>query len=124
MQVHNQFTTVHFLIVSVVLLIINLLVIKLKKQNWKTLKNWKSLIFAFVLVLLGLLYTETSIDKGWKIETYGFPQYILLNKSSIDQNAFLNMRIMRFDYINFIQNLIVFYLLMNIFMISFKKKKV
>lgn len=124
MQVHNQFTTVHFLIASVVLLIINLLVIKLKKQNWKTLKNWKTLIFAFVLVLLGLLYTETSIDKDWKFETYGFPRYILLNKSSIDQNAFVNMGITRFDYINFIQNLIVFYLLMNVFMISFKREKV
>jgi hypothetical protein len=121
MEIQHQFTTIYSLTASAILLIINLLVIRLKKQNWKTLINWKAFVFSFLLVLLGLFYSKTSIVPDWKMQTYGFPQYIFMSKSSSGQDAFLSIGIKRFEYINFIQNLILFYLLINIFMISYKK---
>ncbi len=123
MEVYAQFTLVYSVMVSVILLFINLMMIRLKKQDWKILGSWNTLILALVFVLIGLLHSEMSIDKDWKMEAYGFPHPVLLSKSSIDQNAFLHIGIMRFHYINFILNLILFYLLINVFIIGFKQKK-
>jgi len=105
MEVYEQFTPVYSVMTSVILLLINLLMIRLKKQDWKTLRSWKTLILALIFVLMGLLHSEMSIGEDWKMEAYGFPHPILLSKSSIDQNSFLHIGIMRFHYINFILNL-------------------
>lgn len=123
MEIHNQLTPVYFLIVSIVLLIINILALPLKKQSWKTLISRKALVLSLLLVVLGLLYSETSVNKDWNIETYGFPQYILLSKSSIGKDALVSFGIIRFHYINCIQNLILLYLLINFLLIALQKKK-
>lgn len=123
MEIYEQFTPVYSVIISVILLFISLVMIRLKKQDWKILGSWKTLILALVFVLSGLMHSEVSVDKDWKMEAYGFPHPVLLSKSSIDQNAFLQIGIMRFHYINFILNLILFYLLINVFIIGFKQKK-
>jgi len=113
MDFHNQFTFFYFLAILIILLIVNYIALKAKKQNWKTLLNWKILMVAIIITFFGLLYTEISVSKDWKIETYGFPKYFYLKKSSIEKESFLSLGIVRFHFINFIQNFILFYFLIN-----------
>lgn len=123
MDFHNQFTFFYFLAILIILLIVNYIALKAKKQNWKTLLNWKILMVAIIITFLGLLYTEISMSKDWKIETYGFPKYFYLKKSSIEKENFLSLGIVRFHFINFIQNFILFYFLINFIWIIGKPQK-
>ncbi|PJJ67235.1 hypothetical protein CLV73_1237 [Chryseobacterium geocarposphaerae] len=123
MNFHNQFTTAYFLIVLCVLTIANFVVIRQRKLSWKLLLDWKIILFTLIITFLGLLYTEISVSKDWKIETYGFPKYFYLKKSSIGKDNFLSFGIVRFHFINFVQNFILFYLLVNLIWIIKTKKR-
>lgn len=121
MDIHNQFTSMYFLFLFIIFVVINLVILRFKKQNWKVLLDWKVIASAVVLTLLGLLYCESSKSNNWLIETFGFPKYFYLKKSSLGKDAFMDWGIVRFDYINFLQNFILIFLLLYIFKLIFKK---
>ena len=121
MDIHNQFTTTHFLILLTVFIVINLVILRFKKQNWAVLLDWKVMISAIVITLLGLFYFQTSNSKDWIIETAGFPKYFYFKKSSLGKEVFMNWGIVRFDYVNFLQNFILIFLLTHIFKLVLKK---
>lgn len=121
---HNEFTFYHFLILSVILLIVDIFILKFRKINWRDLLNWKILLLALVVTLLGLFYSELNFEKDWKIISYGFPKGFYFEKISLGKQIFMKFTITRFDYMNFIQNFILYFLLINIFQVfNFKKSK-
>jgi amino acid transporter len=115
MDIHNQFTSMYFLLIFTIFVAVNLVILRFKKQNWKVLFDWKVIATAFVITLLGLLYCESSKSNDWLIETSGFPKYFYLKKSSLGKDALMDWGIVQFDYINFLQNLILIFLLLDIF---------
>ena len=83
--------------------------------------DWKVIALAFIITLLGLLYCESSKSNDWLIETSGFPKYFYLKKSSLGKDALMDWGIVQFDYINFLQNLILIFLVLDIFKLIFKR---
>lgn len=121
MDIHHQFTSMYFLLLLTVFIVINLVILRFKKQNWKVLLGWKVMALAFVITFLGLLYSESSKSEDWLIETYGFPKYFYFKKSSLGKDAFMDWGIVQFDYINFLQNFILIFLLADIFKLLLKR---
>lgn len=121
MEIHNHFTNVHYVIVLTIFVITNLVVLRLKKQNWKALVDWKVISLAVIITLLGLLYNESSKSNDWLIETSGFPKHFYLKKSSV--GSFVSFGIMKFNIINLIQNFTLFYFLTYTIFLIFNRKK-
>ncbi|PQA93824.1 hypothetical protein SAMN05421796_106108 [Chryseobacterium piscicola] len=121
MDIHNQFTSMYFLLLFIIFVVINLIILRFKKQNWRVLLDWKVIALAFIITLLGLLYCESSKSNDWLIETSGFPKYFYLKKSSLGKDALMDWGIVQFDYINFLQNLILIFLVLDIFKLIFKR---
>ena len=121
MDIHNQFTSTYFLLLFIIFVVINLIILRFKKQNWRVLLDWKVIALAFIITLLGLLYCESSKSNDWLIETSGFPKYFYLKKSSLGKDALMDWGIVQFDYINFLQNLILIFLVLDIFKLIFKR---
>ncbi|AZA49655.1 hypothetical protein EG346_16360 [Chryseobacterium carnipullorum] len=115
MDIHNQFTSMYFLLLFTTFVALNLIILRFKKQNWKVLFDWKVIVSAFVITLLGLSYCESSKSNDWLIETSGFPKYFYLKKSSLGKDSLVDWGIVQFDYINFLENLILIFLLIDIF---------
>ncbi|WP_223605451.1 hypothetical protein [Chryseobacterium sp. OSA05B] len=115
MDIHNQFTSMYFLLLFTTFVALNLIILRFKKQNWKVLFDWKVIVSAFVITLLGLSYCESSKSNDWLIETSGFPKYFYLKKSSLGKDSLMDWGIVQFDYINFLENLILIFLLIDIF---------
>ncbi|WP_179473025.1 hypothetical protein [Chryseobacterium sp. H1D6B] len=90
-------------------------------MNNKVLFDWKTAVLAVTVTFLGLFYTEISNSKDWMVKTYGFPEYFYMKKSS-GAGGFLSFGIMRTNYIHFVQNFSLFYLLINSIRLIFKKK--
>jgi amino acid transporter len=121
MNIHNQFTSTYFLLLFIIFVVINLIILRFKKQNWKALLDWKVISLAIIITLLGLLYDESSKSNDWLIETSGFPKHFYLKKSSLGKDAFTNWGIVSFDYINFLQNFILIFLLLDIVKLTLKR---
>ncbi|GAA4162102.1 hypothetical protein GCM10022217_28940 [Chryseobacterium ginsenosidimutans] len=122
MDFHNQFTLYHFLAFTILLLVISFIILRFKKLNGKTLLDWKVGLLALLVTLLGLFYSETSNAKDWIVKSYGFPRGFYLEKISSGKDAFISWGIVRLDYMNFVQNFILFFLLINIFRLILKKR--
>ena len=114
MNLYTQFTFLHFLILSIILLIFNLFLIKYKNQNFKSLLNWKVFIIALIITFLGLFYYEMRYSGDWLLKSFGFPRDFYVQKFSTNNNSFVRFDVIRFDYINFFQNLILYYLISNL----------
>ena len=121
MNIHNQFTFNHFIIFLIFLLVVNLLIFKFKKRDWREFFNWKSILLALVFTFLGLFYSEISHSKGWIVKTYGFPRYFYLTKKPFGGPFCVEIFIQEFKYLNFIQDFILFYLSLNLIKTIFKK---
>ena len=114
MNIHNQFTFNHFIIFLIFLLVVNLLIFKFKKRDWREFFNWKSILLALVFTFLGLFYSEISHSKDWIVKTYGFPRYFYLTKKPFGEPICVEIFIQEFKYLNFIQDFILFYLSLNL----------
>lgn len=121
MNIHNQFTFNHFIILSIILLIVNFLIFKFKERNRKELFNQKLILVALVLTFLGLFYSEMSSSGDWLENSFGFPRSFYIEKISRNPSAFVKFEIFRIDYLNFIQNFVLFFLLLNLIKEFFKK---
>ncbi|MFC3158227.1 hypothetical protein SAMN05443633_110102 [Chryseobacterium arachidis] len=123
MDFHNHFTTTYFLALLSVLIIANFAVIRQRKLNWKLLLDWKIILLTLIVTFAGLLYYETSNSKDWIIKTYGFPKYFYLKKYSANTDHFLSFGILRIDYINFIQNFVLFFLVVGFIFLWMKRTR-
>ena len=74
MDIHNQFTSMYFLLLFIIFVVINLIILRFKKQNWRVLLDWKVIEIKKKKTLLGWLECETSKTKDRLIETSGFPK--------------------------------------------------
>ncbi len=123
MDFHNYFTTTYFLALLFVLIIANFVVIRQRKLSWKLLLDWKIILLTLIITFAGLLYSETSNSKDWIIKTYGFPKYFYLKKYSVGADHFLSFGILRIDYINFIQNFVLFFLVVGLIFLWMKRTR-
>lgn len=114
MNIHNQFTFNHFIIFLIFLLVVNLLIFKFKKRDWREFFNWKSILLALVFTFLGLFYSEITHSNDWIVKTYGFPRYFYLTKKPFGEPICVEFFIQEFKYLNFIQDFILFYLSLNL----------
>ena len=114
MNIHNQFTFNHFIIFLIFLLVVNLLIFKFKKRDWRELFNLKLILLALVFTFLGLFYSETTHSNDWIVKTYGFPRYFYLTKKPFGGPFCVEIFIQEFKYLNFIQDFILFYLSLNL----------
>ena len=121
MNIHNQFTFNHFIIFLIFLLVVNLLIFKFKKRDWREFFNWKSILLALVFTFLGLFYSEISHSKVWIVKTYGFPNFFCLTKKTFGEPICVEFFIQEFKYLNFIQNFSLFFLSLNLIKTIFKK---
>ncbi len=121
MNFHNQFTFYHFLLLSIILLIINILFLKFKKKPLKEFFSWKVLLFSILFTFLGLFYSEFRRSGDWFIDSFGFPRGFFEYKELRKSNGFTFFTTQYFNIFYFSQNLILFYLVSNLILKFFKK---
>lgn len=121
MNIHNQFTFTHFVVFSIILLIVNFLIFKFKKRDGREFFNWKLILLALIFTFLGLFYSEMSSSGDWNEENFGFPRSFYIEKLSKIPSAYVKFEIFRIDYFNFLQNFTLFFLSLNLIKIIFKK---
>ena len=114
MSIHNQFSFIYFIAFTVILLVVNLLIFKFKKRDWREFFNWKSILLALVFTFLGLFYSEITHSNDWIVKTYGFPRCFYLTKKPFGEPICVEFFIQEFKYLNFIQDFILFYLSLNL----------
>ena len=120
MNIHNQFTFNHFIIFLIFLLVVNLLIFKFKKRDWRELFNLKLILLALVFTFLGLFYSETTHSNDWIIKTYGLPRYFYLTKKPFGGPFCVEIFIQEFKFLNFIQDFLLFFLSLNLIKAIFK----
>ena len=120
MNIHNQFTFNHFIIFLIFLLVVNLLIIKFQKRDWRELFNLKLILLALAFTFLGLFYSEILHSKGWIVKTYGFPKFFYLEKKPFEEPICVEFFIQEFKYLNFIQDFLLFFLSLNLIKAIFK----
>ena len=121
MNIHNQLTFNHFIIFLIFLLVVNILIFKFKKRDWREFFNWKLILLALVFTFLGLFYSEISHSKDWIVKTYGFPKFFYLEKKPFEEPICVEFFIQEFKFLNFIQDFLLFYLSLNLIKTIFKK---
>ena len=121
MNIHNQFTFNHFIIFLIFLLVVNILIFKFKKRDWRELFNLKLILLALAFTFLGLFYSEILHSKGWIVKTYGFPKFFYLEKKTFEEPICVEFFIQEFKYLNFIQDFLLFFLSLNLIKAIFKK---
>jgi hypothetical protein len=114
MNIHNQFTFNHFIIFLIFLLVVNLLIIKFQKRDWRELFNLKLILLALAFTFLGLFYSEILHSKGWIVKTYGFPKFFYLEKKPFEEPICVEFFIQEFKFLNFIQDFLLFLLSLNL----------
>ena len=120
MNIHNQFTFNHFIIFLIFLLVVNLLIFKFKKRDWRELFNLKLILLALAFTFLGLFYSEILHSKGWIVKTYGFPKFFYLEKKPFEEPICVEFFIQEFKFLNFIQDYLLFFLSLNLIKAIFK----
>ena len=121
MSIHNQFSFIYFIAFTVILLVVNLLIFKFKKRDWREFFNWKSILLALVFTFLGLFYSEISSSGDWNVKTYGFPRYFYLTKKPFGGPFCVEIFIQEFKYLNFIHDFLFCFLSLNLMILLFKK---
>lgn len=120
MNIHNQFSFNYFNVFTVILLVVNLLIFKFKKRDWRELFNLKLILLALAFTFLGLFYSEILHSKGWIVKTYGFPKFFYLEKKPFEEPICVEFFIQEFKFLNFIQDFLLFFLSLNLIKAIFK----
>jgi hypothetical protein len=120
MNIHNQFSFNYFIVFSIIFLVVNFLIIKFQKGDWRELYNWKLILLALIFTFLGLFYSEISHSNGWIVKTYGFSQFFYLEKKTFGEPICVEFFIQEFKFLNFIQDFLLFFLSLNLIKAIFK----
>lgn len=121
MNIQTQFTFNYFIVFSIILLVVNFILFKFKKTNWREFVSWKLILWALIFTFLGLFYAEISHSSDWMVKTYGFPKYFYLTKIFFGEPVFAEFYIQEFNYLNFLQNFLLTYFFSSLIFKIFKK---
>lgn len=112
-MIHRNFTFTEFFYISVLLLFLIFLFRIIKKQRqWSSRSLLISLIGGIILTVLSLLYSEGGFSGMFEEKSYGFPRQFIEQMRSIEKPNFTGWDRTVFLKFNFIQNLILYFLLM------------
>lgn len=111
-MIHRNFTFTEFFYISVFLLFLIFLFRIIKKQRqWSSRTLLISLIGGIILTILSLLYSEGGNSGMFEVKSYGFPRQFIEQMRSIEKPNLTGWDRTVFLKFNFIQNLILFFLL-------------
>lgn len=111
-MIHRNFTFTEFFYISVFLLFLIFLFRIIKKQRqWSSRTLLISLIGGVILTILSLLYSEGGNSGMFEVKSYGFPRQFIEQMRSIEKPNLTGWDRTVFLKFNFIQNLILYFLL-------------
>ncbi len=111
-MIHRNFTFTEFFYISVFLLFLIFLFRIIKKQRqWSSRTLLISLIGGIILTILSLLYSEGGNSGMFEVKSYGFPRQFIEQMRSIEKPNLTGWDRTVFLKFNFIQNLILYFLL-------------
>ena len=111
-MIHRNFTFTEFFYISVFLLFLIFLFRIIKKQKqWSSSTLLISLIGGIILTILSLLYSEGGNSGMFEVKSYGFPRQFIEQMRSIEKPNLTGWDRTVFLKFNFIQNLILYFLL-------------
>lgn len=111
-MIHRNFTFTEFFYISVFLLFLIFLFRIIKKQRqWSSRTLLISLISGIILTILSLLYSEGGYSGMFEVKSYGFPRQFIEQMRSIEKPNLTGWDRTVFLKFNFIQNLILYFLL-------------
>lgn len=111
-MIHRNFTFAEFFYISVFLLFLIFLFRIIKKQRqWSSRTLLISLIGGIILTILSLLYSEGGNSGMFEVKSYGFPRQFIEQMRSIEKPNLTGWDRTVFLKFNFIQNLILYFLL-------------
>lgn len=111
-MIHRNFTFTEFFYISVFLLFLIFLFRIIKKQRqWSSRTLSISLIGGIILTILSLLYSEGGNSGMFEVKSYGFPRQFIEQMRSIEKPNLTGWDRTVFLKFNFIQNLILYFLL-------------
>lgn len=111
-MIHRNFTFTEFFYISVFLLFLIFLFRIIKKQRqWSSRTLLISLIGGIILTILSLLYSEDGNSGMFEVKSYGFPRQFIEQMRSIEKPNLTGWDRTVFLKFNFIQNLILYFLL-------------
>lgn len=111
-MIHRNFTFTEFFYISVFLLFLIFLSRIIKKQKqWSSRTLLISLIGGIILTILSLLYSEGGNSGMFEVKSYGFPRQFIEQMRSIEKPNLTGWDRTVFLKFNFIQNLILYFLL-------------
>lgn len=111
-MIHRNFTFTEFFSISVFLLFLIFLFRIIKKQRqWSSRTLLISLIGGIILTILSLLYSEGGNSGMFEVKSYGFPRQFIEQMRSIEKPNLTGWDRTVFLKFNFIQNLILYFLL-------------
>lgn len=111
-MIHRNFTFTEFFYISVFLLFLIFLFRIIKKQRqWSSRSLLISLMGGIILTVLSLLYSEGGNSGMYEVKSYGFPRQFIEQMRSIEKPNLIGWDRTVFLKFNFIQNLILYFLL-------------
>ncbi len=111
-MIHRNFTFTEFFYISVFLLFLIFLFRIIKKQRqWSSRSLLISLMGGIILTVLSLLYSEGGNSGMYEVKSYGFPRQFIEQMRSIEKPNLTGWDRTVFLKFNFIQNLILYFLL-------------
>ncbi|WP_164466692.1 hypothetical protein [Chryseobacterium taklimakanense] len=111
-MIHRNFTFTEFFYISVFLLFLIFLFRIIKNQRqWSSRTLLISLIGGIILTILSLLYSEGGNSGMFEVKSYGFPRQFIEQMRSIEKPNLTGWDRTVFLKFNFIQNLILYFLL-------------
>ena len=111
-MIHRNFTFTEFFYISVFLLFLIFLFKVIKKQKqWSSRSILISLAGGIILTIFSLLYSEGGNSGMFEVTSYGFPRQFIEQMRSIEKPNLIGFDWNVFLKFNFIQNLILYFLL-------------
>lgn len=111
-MIHRNFTFTEFFYISVFLLFLIFLFKVIKKQKqWSSRSILISLAGGIILTIFSLLYSEGGNSGMFEVTSYGFPRPFIEQMRSIEKPNLIGLDWNVFLKFNFIQNLILYFLL-------------
>ena len=121
MNIHSQFTFLHFLLIGFILLIANVVLQIFKRRKFKEILNLWIIIAAVIITILTAFYQEKFCSGMYCGTRYGLPRQIFdmahyIGKDQVDVRV-----ISKIHWNYFFQNFLLIFLFLNIIKNILKK---
>ena len=123
MNIHSQFTFLHFLLIGFILLIANVVLQIFKRRKFKEILNLWIIIPAVIITILTAFYQEKFCSGMYCGTRYGLPRQIFdmahyIGKDQVDVRV-----ISKIHWNYFFQKFLLIFLFLNIIKNILKKRK-